>query len=126
MTTSKLKILATVAIIAVAAVVVICYAFGDPVGDGYAPRCLLKTITGYDCPGCGFQRALSSILHGDWTSAWHYNPFLFFAIPIGTVYAIVELCPGRLCKMRKILLSVPFTMSLLVSIVLWWVLRNLL
>lgn len=116
----------TVAIIAIAAVVIICYAFADPIGSGFAPRCFFKSVTGYDCPGCGFQRALSAALHGDFVGAWHYNPFIFFAIPVAIVYVVAEASPARFRKLHAFLMSLPVTLSLLVIIILWWILRNLL
>lgn len=39
-----------------------------------------KLLTGYDCPGCGSQRALHALLHGD-INAFAYNPLFIIAIP---------------------------------------------
>ena len=93
--------LTAVAVIAIATAVILVYILGDPLGRGYAPRCVFKSITGYDCPGCGFQRALAAALHGDWSGAWRANPFLFFALPAGALYAVVETMPGRFGRRRR-------------------------
>ena len=36
----------------------------DP-SEGAGAKCTFKLLTGYDCPGCGSQRALHAMLHGD-------------------------------------------------------------
>ena len=43
--------------------------------------CMLHRITGIPCPGCGLTRAFCAISHGNFTAAWHFNPFgfLFYA-----------------------------------------------
>lgn len=45
------------------------------------PRCPIYAFTGIYCPGCGGQRAVSAILHGDLTAALDQNA-LIFVIPI--------------------------------------------
>ena len=36
----------------------------DPSHDVWLPRCPFHALTGWDCPACGGQRALHSLLHG--------------------------------------------------------------
>lgn len=42
--------------------------------------CLFRWATNYSCPGCGTQRALHAVCHGEWKLAWSYNYFLPFAL----------------------------------------------
>lgn len=35
--------------------------------------CLIRNITGHECPGCGMTRALASLAYMDPVGAWHYN-----------------------------------------------------
>jgi len=50
--------------------------------------CPLKTLTGIDCPGCGFQRSLILLLQGNLSKSWTLYPptiplislFIFVAI----------------------------------------------
>ncbi|WP_158605921.1 DUF2752 domain-containing protein [Taibaiella sp. KBW10] len=44
--------------------------------------CLFKKAFGVDCPGCGLSRAVSALLQGDITLAWHHNALLFLLIPV--------------------------------------------
>ncbi|CAM4117274.1 DUF2752 domain-containing protein [Flavobacterium antarcticum] len=39
--------------------------------------CLSKKLFGLDCPGCGMQRALSLLLHGDFTEAFRMFPAIY-------------------------------------------------
>ena len=36
--------------------------------------CPFKKLTGYDCPGCGFQRSLIALLQGNFQKSLHYYP----------------------------------------------------
>ncbi len=58
--------------------------------------CLIKAVSGHECPGCGMTRALMHAMHGDLAGAWRFNwrwiivaPLLF----LGAVRWIV--LPGR-------------------------------
>jgi len=53
----------------------------DPAEQPLMPKCAFKLMTGYDCPGCGFQRALHAALHGEWSKAAGFNLFLLPALP---------------------------------------------
>lgn len=43
--------------------------------------CVFKGITGIDCPFCGMTRAHLSLLHGDFSRAFAYNPLFPLGIP---------------------------------------------
>lgn len=38
--------------------------------------CLLHTLTGWYCPGCGLGRSVQCILAGEWYQAFRYNVLL--------------------------------------------------
>ena len=44
--------------------------------------CPFRLITGLQCPGCGISRMAIALLHFDFTSAFHYNPFILLTSPI--------------------------------------------
>lgn len=44
-------------------------------------KCLIRTIFGIPCPGCGLTRAWLSVFKLDLKSAFYYHP-LFWTIPI--------------------------------------------
>lgn len=44
--------------------------------------CVLRTITGIPCPGCGLTRATLSILRLNFSVAFRYNPMVFVIWPV--------------------------------------------
>jgi hypothetical protein len=50
-------------------------------GNPYPP-CLLKRLTGIDCPGCGGTRAVYSLLHGDVVGAVDHNILALVVVPV--------------------------------------------
>ena len=86
-------------IIALIALVGMGYVYSrfDPVEYGrYFPGCLMKRLTSLSCPSCGNQRALHSLLQGDFHSALHYNLFL----PLGLAY-VVGMIWGHILAVRR-------------------------
>ena len=45
--------------------------------EGHQASCMIKSATGVECPGCGFQRSLVALLRGDLGEAWDMYPPLF-------------------------------------------------
>lgn len=112
--------------VAVLVAVIICiYYYGHDPSAGDAPRCMFRIFTGYDCPGCGSQRAIHSLLHGHPLQAWHYNPFIFFAVPIGAFYLFIETWRDRFPRLYTTANRPTILILIAVSVVLWWILRNL-
>ncbi|WP_293311412.1 DUF2752 domain-containing protein [Pedobacter sp. UBA5917] len=54
--------------------------------------CPFKTLTGIDCPGCGFQRSLIALMQGDLSKSWSLYPptipLLFLFISAGLLYRL--------------------------------------
>lgn len=44
-------------------------------------QCTFKALTGWDCPGCGGQRAVHELLHFHWRKALGYNAIFVLMIP---------------------------------------------
>ncbi len=60
----------------------ILYFLVDPAESAFMPKCLFKAVTGWDCPGCGSQRALHALLHGDFLEALRQNALLVVMLPL--------------------------------------------
>jgi hypothetical protein len=45
----------------------------DPSEGGVYPICPIRAVTGWWCPGCGLTRATHHLVHGEFTTALHFN-----------------------------------------------------
>jgi hypothetical protein len=59
-----------------------------PETTAYYPRCLLYVTTGWQCPGCGGLRAAHHLLHGDISTAYHYNALLVLLLPVALLWLV--------------------------------------
>ena len=88
-------------------------------------RCLIKWITGYDCPFCGFQRSVTALAHGNVTESFLYNPFLYIISPyiILLLLCVAGIIPkdSRLCRALYSRTSIVIAAILTFA---WWILRN--
>lgn len=101
---------------------VVLYHLFDPTHSIYAPKCVIKAITGYDCPGCGCQRLLYHWAHGRFIEGLHYNYFF----PIGLLYIILILVGRHIPILHHICTSSAVIYSFIAIYLLWWIVRNLL
>lgn len=118
-----------IAIIILLAMVVPIYYWFDPSQSDFMPRCVFKTYLHIECPGCGFQRALHALLHGDIQASLAFNPFLIISIPILILAFTNELIIThsqasakivRLTKINKWILHLYIALYLA-----WFVIRNI-
>lgn len=68
--------LATAGVVALASL-----ALGDPNTSVWFPPCLWRTITGWQCPGCGAARAIHALLHGHLDIALRTNVLVVLVLP---------------------------------------------
>ena len=104
---------------------IILYSIIDPAHSHFAPKCVFKVLTGYDCPSCGSQRALHALLNGRFYDAIMFNPFIFFVAPylIAVIYA--SFSKSRIATAIKHKTHHHITISIYFVIYLaWWVVRN--
>ena len=53
--------------------------------DSYMLPCLNKKLFGFECMGCGLQRSVSLLLHGDFIAAFKMYPAIYTIIPLALV-----------------------------------------
>ncbi len=75
-----------VTICAIGCVLVLFYYFTDARYSALFPKCPFFVLTGLYCPGCGSQRAISALLHGELVQAAGYN-FMFTASLLFVIYS---------------------------------------
>lgn len=111
--------------------IVVLMAFGfiyyalDPSVSTAFPRCTFLSLTGYKCPGCGSQRAIHALLHGDIGAAFKFNALLFIAVPWIALCLFAESQRVRNPRLYA-RLNAPLLIWLFLALVLlWWLLRNI-
>lgn len=108
-------------------VAVYIYSYSSPIDSKLFPRCPFKLLTGWNCPGCGIQRALHSLLNGRWNEALSYNYFFIISIP----YAILLLIAYSMRKLMKnermaeLLENRKLAMAYVYCFVAWFLIRNI-
>ena len=96
-----------------AAAVLLSFHFDHPV-----QLCLIKHLTGYPCPTCGFTRGLLTFLHGHIIRAWLYNPLLFSVLGIFIAITAVRIIFAR--RIRIILTRQELTFTWILAIALFF------
>lgn len=104
---------------------IVIYAVFDPAAN-FFPRCPVKMATGLDCPGCGTQRALHALLHGDFVGALRFNALLPFSFALLAVLATASIMrlKGR-PRLFNAIHTPRFIYALLTLITLWVIARNI-
>lgn len=109
-----------------AVLVAVCvYFYFDPSDSVFFPRCPFLSLTGFQCPGCGSQRAIHALLHGDIASAWHYNCMLLIFAPLIVLLILSEFTRKSHPHFYTRINSAPVIWGSFIVLMAWWILRNL-
>jgi hypothetical protein len=103
---------------------IVLYEF-NPSTHRFYPICLLHATTGLECPGCGTQRALHQLVHGNFLAAWRLNPFTMSLLPVGLwlgTRELIWLATGR--RLPGLVTRPIFAWVLLGGLLAFGVLRN--
>ncbi|ROT09608.1 DUF2752 domain-containing protein [Muribaculaceae bacterium Isolate-104 (HZI)] len=123
MTLSRKNILCAVVAVALLAAIIV-YATFDPSVSPF-PRCIFLQITGLKCPGCGSQRAIHALLHGDIAGAWAFNAALVLSIPVAIAMYAAEFTRNRCPALHNRLNGYVAIRAAFVLLVAWWIVRNI-
>ena len=121
------KILALGILLALALLCIV-YALADPSSSILFPKCPVKLLTGMQCPSCGVQRALHSLLQGRLLEALSYNYWFILSIPYFLLVALSTLFKTRpfMARIYRIVTHKGVIYAYIVLFFLWWILRNIL
>ena len=118
----KWWIIGAVAVIVIAGIAI--YSTFDPSTVRFFPRCTFLTLTGLKCPGCGTQRAIHALLHGNFLEAVRFNAMLVASVPLLALYGYAEIVRKSKPRFYNKVNSTPIILTIFVLVVLWWILRN--
>ena len=102
------------------------YVFWNPTETNLFPSCPVYAATGIYCPGCGSQRAAHKILNGNIIEGVRHNYMIVLLAMVllyqGFVYVMNDML-GK--KIPNLLHKSKVTISILIIVILFWVLRNI-
>lgn len=101
------------------------YFFFDPAQTGWMPQCVFHKITGLQCMGCGTQRMLHALLHGEFKEAFMANAFVFCSLPFLGFLIFVELKRVAYPKLYKSIHSLPMIIMITAMLMAWLFIRNI-
>jgi len=107
--------------------IILLYKFFSPEDSIFFPKCLFLELTGYQCPGCGSQRAVHSLLNLNIIQALRENALLVISIPYLILGILLDLIPNptlKQLKWRNILFGRKAIYIVLTIILAFWVGRN--
>lgn len=81
-------------LLSVALAVAVLLAIPLSLVDNGPSLCLIKAVTGHECPGCGMTRALVHAMHGDLAHAWEFNWRWILVAPL-LLYGTARWVSGR-------------------------------
>lgn len=116
-------ILGVLAVMLVVLVAVVYFVF-DPSQMQLFPKCSFLALTGWKCPGCGGQRMLHALLHGDIVGAFRYNAYVMTVFPLLGLMFLLEHFRERYPRLYVRSSSIVVGAGFLVVTLLWWWLRN--
>lgn len=73
----------------------------DPSTTSWYPPCLVRHLTGFECPGCGSLRAAHSLVSGDMLAAFDYNLLLVALAPVMVWWFVRWLVGARPLTLRS-------------------------
>ena len=102
--------------------------FQDPYSDKGFLACPIKFATGYDCPGCGGQRASHHLVHLRIGEALRENWLFVLGLPyilLGLTVEYILPIGSRRTWFRTYIFGRVAIFTALFLIIGWWILRNL-
>ena len=114
----------------IAAVIIVAVAVGvyftlDPSVSVMFPKCPFRVLTGLQCPGCGSQRAIHALLHGDIGTAWRFNALLVVSVPVLAVMIPVQCMRRRRPQLYMKVFSSATIWGTFIVVMAWWIARNI-
>lgn len=105
------------------------YGWFDPSSSHFFPKCPFKSLTHFDCPGCGSQRAVHALLNFEFREAFRQNALLVMALPYltsGVVFNLIKKPSENMMRWRSRLFGHHATLIVLGIVIAFAILRNVL
>lgn len=109
-------------------ILVLLYRYYNPINYTLFPDCIFKRLTGYECPGCGSQRALHSLLNFDFYGALRHNFLVVTALPyiaVGILFDFIKNPSTKTLKIKRYLYGKIAVVIVFIAVITFWIVRNL-
>ena len=87
--------------------------------------CPFYKITGFQCSGCGSQRAFHEVLHLSFEEAFRQNALVLIAIPYFSLIFFTSFFQEKFAKLRQLLIGKKTILILFFIAILFGIFRNL-
>lgn len=81
--------------------------------------CVIRSMTGYPCPGCGLTSAGLALLQGNFTAAWNFNAVIYL-LPFAVA---VFLTDKRFIRPKFPKFSLYFFLSCMAIMIIYFIVR---
>lgn len=111
-------------VIGVIMMLLLVYYLFDPLENNWMPQCIFYKVTGLQCMGCGSQRVIHSLMHGDIEGAFRANALLVISLPFIIFLLLLEIFRNRYAILyRKIhtRTTIIFVAGIMIG---WFIFRN--
>lgn len=110
----------------IAIVLLVFYFLFDPLETAFMPQCLFHRFTGLQCMGCGSQRVVHYLLHGNITEAFRANALLVISLPFLFALLWIEIKRKKYPGLYAGIHSKFFIITVGIVLILWLIVRNIL
>jgi hypothetical protein len=120
--TERHRTIGVVVFLIVAGIVFYCF---NPYNYSF-PRCPVNYTTGLKCMGCGSQRAIHFILHGQLVAACRENLLVVLSIPylLFSIFVYSRVQKNQFLLLRKTLYGRKAIIIILAIIIMFTIVRN--
>ena len=84
------------------------------------PRCLIRQVTGFDCPGCGGSHALWALMNGHPVKSFLYHPAVMTSVLLALYCIIFSVIR------KKSTVKVGHIYAVLIVTVVQWIIKTIL
>ena len=84
----------------------------------YMLPCLNKKLFGLECPGCGMQRSVDLLLHGEFLAAFKMYPAVYTLIPLFILLISSKVFQAKVDNRYIIFLSITSVALILINFII--------
>ena len=89
------------------------------------PKCPFYTLTHLYCPGCGSQRAVHALVHGDFSHAVSFNPLLVISLVYLIIEGVIAFANRSTATIRPLYARLWTPWIVFAIVMIFWILRNI-